>query len=142
MATTIAVRPKSYKVEPQKCPDFIETTPFKSVTEGQPGGFAILKEKLIQYCENTSVHGFSYLPGPYPSSRNWCERAFWILVILGGFTCASLIINQAFTDWADNPTITTTTTYTKPVTEVQVSSAESLALGKFSVYIKRQSSKF
>ena len=83
----------------------------------RPAG-SILKGHLLGYFENTSIHGFSYLP--HPATVNWCERLFWILVILTGFTLASLIINTAFREWADNPTITTTVTYSLPVTEVQV----------------------
>ena len=80
----------------------------------------LLKRTLVDYCENTSVHGFSYLPGPYPSAGNWCERVFWLAIIVTGFTCASVIINKAFVEWDDNPTLTTTTTFSKPVTKVQV----------------------
>lgn len=118
MATTISVNSKPTKVQPQKHPEDIESLPDK---DGEGRKTEILKDELIHYCENTTVHGFAYLPGPYPGSQNWYERIFWILVILAGFTCASIIINQAFTDWADNPTITTTATYSKPVTLVQVS---------------------
>ena len=44
------------------------------------------------YCENTSVHGFSYLVG----NTNLCERTFWALLIVAGLILSSLIINQAF----------------------------------------------
>ena len=106
---------RAVKVKPaetmKKDPDCLSKPP--------PTAGEVLKSSLIHYCENTSIHGFSYLPGPHPSAVNWCERIFWAVVIVCGFTVASFIINQAFTEWADNPTIVTTTTYSKPITDVQ-----------------------
>ena len=66
----------------------------------------------------------SCFSGPHPSARNWWERIFWMIVIIFGLTCASIIINSAFVQWADNPTVTTTANFSMPIQEVQVSESQ------------------
>ena len=72
---------------------------------------AILTRNAASWMETTTVHGFYYLPGPYPSSTNWFERCFWFLTIIVVFSIASVLIHVAFKDWNDHPTVTTTATY-------------------------------
>ena len=46
-------------------------------------------------------------------------QVFWVVVVLIGFTCGSILVHFAFKDWRENPTMTATETYSHPVTSVQ-----------------------
>ncbi len=61
------------------------------------------------YCENTSIHGFAY----WVAAPRISERIFWVCVVLFGFTCASLIIHTAITDWIEYPGTTGIDTFAK-----------------------------
>ena len=44
------------------------------------------------YCENTSLHGWAYLP-----SERWVmEKLFWAGVIFSGIVYGSKIVNETF----------------------------------------------
>ena len=45
-------------------------------------------------------------------------RLFWTLVVIAGFTCAALLINQSFNAWNENPIKTTVETL--PISEITI----------------------
>ena len=63
------------------------------------------------YCESTSIHGFSY----WVSAENVFEKLFWILTVVIGFSCASVIISNAVQGWVDQPGVTEIRTFSKVV---------------------------
>ena len=69
----------------------------------------ILPAQGKAYCEATSIHGFAYWVG----APRILERIFWVCVVIAGFTCASLIIHAAITDWIEYPGTTGIQTFSK-----------------------------
>ena len=74
-----------------------------------------VKDTLVNFCENTSVHGFQYLT----SGKNFPEKFFWFLIILTCITLSTIVLNGAFNDWAENPTTSTSDSFSFPIREVQ-----------------------
>ena len=68
-------------------------------------------ENLNTFLESSTIHGLSYIA----TGRKYV-RLFWILVVIGGFTGAGVIIYQSFQSWADSPVKTTIETL--PITEI------------------------
>ena len=70
-----------------------------------------MMEKLNTFLESSTIHGLSYIA----AGRKYV-RLFWILVVIGGFSGAGVIIYQSFQSWADSPV--TTTIETQPISEI------------------------
>ena len=70
-----------------------------------------MMEKLNTFLESSTIHGLSYIA----AGRKYV-RLFWILVVIGGFSGAGVIIYQSFQSWADSPVKTTIETL--PITEI------------------------
>ena len=64
-------------------------------------------EEVRNFLEFSTIHGLTHVA----SSRK-LVKAFWILVVIAGFTGASVIIYQSFDNWADSPVKTTLETHT------------------------------
>ena len=69
----------------------------------------MILDNAVNYCETTTIHGFSY----WVSARNLPEKLFWVLVVIIGFICASLIISTAIEGWLDEPGVTLIKTFSK-----------------------------
>jgi hypothetical protein len=61
------------------------------------------------YCEATSIHGFAY----WVAAPRLLEKLFWVVVVIIGFVCASLIINKAVDDWQKHPGVVKINTFSK-----------------------------
>ena len=65
-----------------------------------------LKETIVnrvtEYLESTTIHGFSYLTG----GRHVCERVAWLIIIGTCFTLAALLIHQSIEEANQNPVMT------------------------------------
>jgi hypothetical protein len=61
------------------------------------------------YCETTTIHGFVY----WVNAPRLIEKLFWVVVVLTGFVCACLIINDAFDEWQKNPGVVTINSFSK-----------------------------
>ena len=55
-----------------------------------------------QFFESSTIHGLVYI-----SSETKFARLFWTLVVITGFTIATILINDAFTNWSESPIKTT-----------------------------------
>ena len=66
---------------------------------------------LTAFLESSTIHGLAYIA----TGRRYV-RLFWILVVIGGFTGAGVIIYQSFESWAESPVKTTIETL--PITEI------------------------
>ena len=66
---------------------------------------------LQQFLESSTIHGLVYI-----STESKFARFFWVLVVITGFTIATLLISQSFTNWSDSPF--KTTIETKPISEI------------------------
>ena len=66
---------------------------------------------LTNYMENSSIHGVGFI-----SKTKAFRRAFWLFVVLTGFTGAFIIIFYNFQNWAETPVITTMETL--PISEL------------------------
>ena len=64
-----------------------------------------------QFLESSSIHGLVYV-----STERKLSRFFWFLVIITGFTIATILINDAFTNWSESPI--KTTIETRPISEI------------------------
>ena len=56
-------------------------------------GLAIIKSNTKEYCNSTSLHGFSYWVN---NTDTKAEKVFWVLVVMLSFAMASVIISNAF----------------------------------------------
>jgi len=63
------------------------------------------------FLESSTIHGLTYI-----STMRRLTRLFWILVVLGGFSCALYLIHESFNSWADSPI--TTTIETLPIRKI------------------------
>ena len=68
-------------------------------------------EILTKFLESSTIHGLAYIA----TGRKYV-RLFWTLVVVVGFTGASILIHESFQSWADSPVKTTIETL--PITEI------------------------
>ena len=68
-------------------------------------------EGVRVFLESSTIHGLSYI-----STTSRLVKIFWILVVIGGFTGAGVLIYQSFQAWNESPV--TTTIETLPITEI------------------------
>jgi hypothetical protein len=61
------------------------------------------------YCETTTLHGFVY----WVTAPRHLEKFFWVIIVLIGFVCASVIVSAAIDDWKKNPGIVTINSFSK-----------------------------
>ena len=59
-------------------------------------------EGVRTFLESSTIHGLTYI-----STTRKYARLFWVLVVIAGFVCASLIINESFDSWSESPIKTT-----------------------------------
>ena len=59
-------------------------------------------EGVRTFLETSTIHGLSYI-----STTKRLERLAWILIVIGGFTGAGVIIYQSFQSWDESPITTT-----------------------------------
>ena len=71
--------------------------------------------ELSAYCENSSLHGFGYLP----DSRNWFEFAFWLTAIIIAMIYPGILIAGTFQTWAENPISIDVETLSFDIEEIQ-----------------------
>ena len=69
-------------------------------------------EGVRTFLESSTIHGLTYI-----STTRRLVKFFWILIVIGGFTGAGVLIYQSFDNWTDNPV--TTTIETIPISEVR-----------------------
>ena len=69
-------------------------------------------EGVRVFLESSTIHGLSYI-----STTSRLVKIFWILVVIGGFTGAGVLIYQSFQAWNESPV--TTTIETLPITEIK-----------------------
>ena len=63
------------------------------------------------FLESSTIHGLAYI-----STERRLARLFWALVVIIGFTLASLLISQSFDNWSASPI--KTNIETQPISEV------------------------
>ena len=68
-------------------------------------------DNIKNFLESTTIHGLNYI-----STTRKLVRLFWIIVVIGGFTGAGILIHTAFQSWADSPVKTTEETL--PITDI------------------------
>ena len=69
-------------------------------------------ERISTFLESSTIHGLIYI-----STTRKYARAFWILVVLAGFSGAGYMIHSSFQSWADSPIKTTIETL--PISEIK-----------------------
>ena len=73
-----------------------------------------MKNDLIGYFSETTVHGFRYVV----EGRNIFERLLWVVFIAFGFGYSLVIISESFNSWKNNPVETTIGEVSVPVQEL------------------------
>ncbi len=68
-------------------------------------------ESVGVFLESSTIHGLTYI-----STTRKYARLFWILVVIGGFVGASLLIKESFNSWSESPVKTTIETL--PISEI------------------------
>ena len=68
-------------------------------------------EAVRIFLESSTIHGLTYI-----STTRKYARLFWILVVIGGFVGASLLIKESFDSWSESPIKTTIETL--PISEI------------------------
>ena len=69
-------------------------------------------EGVRVFLESSTIHGLSYI-----STTSRLVKKFWILVVIGGFIGAGVLIFQSFQAWNESPV--TTNIETLPITEIK-----------------------
>ena len=69
-------------------------------------------EGVRVFLESSTIHGLSYI-----STTSRLVKNFWILVVIGGFIGAGVLIFQSFQAWNESPV--TTNIETLPITEIK-----------------------
>ena len=69
-------------------------------------------ERIRAFLESSTIHGLNYI-----STTRKYVRAFWMIVVLTGFTGAGYMIYTSFQSWADSPIKTTIETL--PISEIK-----------------------
>ena len=69
-------------------------------------------ERISAFLESSTIHGLIYI-----STTRKYARAFWILVVLAGFTGAGYMIHTSLQSWDDSPIKTTIETL--PISEIK-----------------------
>ena len=59
-------------------------------------------ENINSFLKSSTIHGLSYI-----ATNRKFVKLFWIIVVITGFTCASILIYQSFEDWYESPVKTT-----------------------------------
>ena len=70
-------------------------------------------ERISAFLELSTIHGLFYI-----STTRKYARAFWIFVVLAGFTGAGFMIHTSFQSWAESPIKTTIETL--PISEIKL----------------------
>ena len=70
-----------------------------------------LKSNVKEYFNETTVHGFQYVV----NGRNWCEKSFWIILIVTGFMFSGIMIDNSISSWRNAPVQTTIEKVSKPI---------------------------
>ena len=65
--------------------------------------FNPLTEMVSPFLESSTIHGLVYIS----TAPRKILKLFWILVVIGGFTGACVMIYNSFQSWADSPVKTT-----------------------------------
>ena len=73
-----------------------------------------LKEDLVGYFTETTVHGFRYIV----EGRNVFEKLLWILFIAVGFIFSGMTVYNAYQYWESHPVETTIDAVGVPVQEL------------------------
>ena len=50
------------------------------------------------FLESSTIHGLTYV-----STTRRLTRIFWVMVVLGGFSCALYLIHESFQSWTESP---------------------------------------
>ena len=66
---------------------------------------------LQLFLESSTIHGLVYI-----STESKFARFFWVLVVITGFTIATLLINDSFVNWSESPI--KTKIETRPISEI------------------------
>ncbi len=74
-----------------------------------------LSRNLNAFCEQTTIHGFSYVSDV---SNQVVIKVGWGLLISVFLTLASFLIKLSFDDWSENPTLTTIDSDVAPIEEL------------------------
>ena len=59
-------------------------------------------EEVRTFLESSTIHGLAYIA----TSRKHV-RIFWIIIVIAGFICAGILIDESFKGWKENPIKTT-----------------------------------
>ena len=70
-------------------------------------------ERVSTFLESSTIHGLTYI-----STMRKYARLFWTLVVITGFTGASLLIKESFDSWSESPVKTTIETL--PISEIKL----------------------
>ena len=74
--------------------------------------FCSIMEEVRSFLESSTIHGLAYIS----TVKRKILKLFWVLVVLGGFTGAVVLIYDSFQSWAESPVKTTIETL--PITEI------------------------
>ena len=74
-------------------PDRPKTAFAQQKEENRRNVFGTIRSHVIDYCDNTTAHGFAYLGS---GGKGCLERLFWAIVIATGLGSASVLIDQGF----------------------------------------------
>ena len=69
-------------------------------------------DSLREFLETSTIHGLVYIS----SAPSKVSKAFWMLVVVFGFSTAFFLINSSYVDWQASPIATSISTH--PISEL------------------------
>ena len=73
-------------------------------------------ETTTEFCEATSIHGFSYISNDRNSG---VERFFWLIVVILAITFTTYQVAVLYKEWQDEPVISTLETVAEPIEDIE-----------------------
>ena len=68
------------------------------------------------YAESATIHGISYIG---QREQAWPHRLLWLLVVFGGVAVAVHLSTSAYTNWQEDPIITSVRTTALPIEDLE-----------------------
>ena len=67
---------------------------------------------IKEFLETSTIHGLAYIS----TAPSKLSKAFWLLVVVFGFSTAFYLINNSYTEWEASPIATSISTH--PISEL------------------------
>ena len=93
-----------------------------------------ISKNIEDFAGRSTVHGISYI---LDKTISLPDRLLWLIVCLGSALLATFLIYSSYTEWKENPVITTLKALDKPVTDLTFPAVTICAAGQHMGNVER-----